>query len=105
MRRREFITLLGGAVAAWPLAVRAQQGECMRRIGVPMSIAENDPEGQSRVTALEQGLRSLDWRSGDNVTIDYRWAAGDPNRMETYSCHTSVVVPVSKVVEQLGEEP
>ena len=68
--RRKFIATFAGATAAWPLATHAQQGECMRRIGVLMSIAENDPEGQSRVTALEQGLRSLDWRSGDNVTID-----------------------------------
>src|SRR5437870_4381436 len=83
VKRRDFITLLGGA-AAWPLSAHAQQGERMRRIGVVMSIAENDPEGQSRVTAFEQALRSLDWTSGRNLSIEYRWAASDPNRMKAY---------------------
>ena len=61
MRRREFITLLGGAAAAWPLAARAQQGERMRRIGVLMTLAAGDPEGQARVAAFAQGLQQLGW--------------------------------------------
>jgi putative ABC transport system substrate-binding protein len=78
MKRRAFITLLGGA-AAWPLAARAQQREPMRRIAVLMSFAENDPEAQLRSTAFRQALASFGWREGHNVRFDYRWTAGDPN--------------------------
>ena len=70
MRRREFITLLGGAAVAWPLAARAQQGDRMRRIGVLMGLAANDPEGQARVAAFLQGLQQLGWTDGRNVRID-----------------------------------
>jgi putative tryptophan/tyrosine transport system substrate-binding protein len=73
MKRREFITLLGGATA-WPLAARAQQGERMRRIGVLMNLAEHDPEPQARLTALREGLQKLGWTEGLNIRIDYRWA-------------------------------
>ena len=83
MKRREFITLLGGATA-WPLAARAQQTEQMRRIGVLMGVAE-DAEGQARVKALQQGLRELGWIEGRNVRIDYRWTAGDAKRVQTYA--------------------
>jgi putative ABC transport system substrate-binding protein len=76
MRRREFITLLGGA-AAWPLAARAQQGERMRRIGVLMLYPENDPQGQLRVTSFRQGLEKLGWSVGRNVQIDFQWGLGD----------------------------
>jgi putative ABC transport system substrate-binding protein len=74
MRRREFITLLGGA-AAWPLAARAQQAERMRRIGVLTADAEDDPEVEARLTAFRQGLDRLGWSGGRNVRIDYRFAA------------------------------
>ena len=74
MRRREFFTLLGGAVAAWPLAARAQQPERMRRIGVLMAFAPDDPEGRARVTAFMQALQQLGWADGRNVRIDSRWA-------------------------------
>ena len=77
MRRREFITLLGGA-AAWPLRSRAQPGERMRRIGVLMGIA-NDAEGQARVAAFRQGLQELGWTEGRNIRFDYRWGAGSPD--------------------------
>ena len=75
-RRREFITLLGGAAAAWPLAARAQQAERMRRIGVLMNFAADDPESQARIAAFLQGLQQLGWTDGRNVRIDFRWAAG-----------------------------
>jgi putative ABC transport system substrate-binding protein len=77
MRRREFITLLGGAAAAWPLAVRAQQGERMRRIGVLNTFASDDADGQARNAAFLQALQPLGWTVGRNVRIDYRWGAGD----------------------------
>jgi ABC-type uncharacterized transport system substrate-binding protein len=81
MKRRDFITLLGGAAAAWPLAARAQQRESMRRVGVLQSFAADDPEGQVRLTAFGQGLQQLGWTVGRNMRIDYRWSAGDPERI------------------------
>jgi putative tryptophan/tyrosine transport system substrate-binding protein len=80
MRRREFISLLGGA-AAWPLAARAQQTERMPRIGVLMPYAENDPEAAPRVTALRNGLQQLGWTEGRNVRIEHRWSASDADSM------------------------
>ena len=82
MRRREFITLLGGAAAVWPLPARAQIAERTRRIGVLMGNAESDPESAPRVTAFERGLIDLGWMSGRNVLIDYRWGAGEPALMQ-----------------------
>ena len=76
MKRREFLGVLGGAVAL-PFAARAQQPEQMRRIGVLMNIAESDPQSAVRVAALVQGLQQRGWTVGSNVQIDYRWAAGD----------------------------
>src|SRR6266478_8299242 len=77
MKRREFITLFGGAAAAWPLAVRAQQPERMRRIGVLNNPAADDPAGQLRATAFRQGLEKLGWVVGRNVQIDFQWGLGD----------------------------
>jgi putative tryptophan/tyrosine transport system substrate-binding protein len=79
MRRREFIALLGGVVA-WPRAARAQQREPMRRIGVFMNYAEDDPQSQARIAAFLQGLQELGWTAGRNVQIDYRWGIGDADR-------------------------
>ena len=79
MKRRAFITLLGGAAVAWPRAARAQQGERMRRIGVLMLYPENDPQGQLRATAFRQGLEKLGWSVGRNVQIDFQWGLGDAN--------------------------
>src|ERR1700676_2965781 len=79
MKRREFITLLGGA-AAWPLAARAQQPGGMRRIGVLMPYTQDDPEDQARVAALKDGLKQLGWIEGQNFRADYRWYAGDADR-------------------------
>ena len=77
IRRREFITLLGGAAAAWPLAARAQQ-EGMRRVGVLTSLAEDHPQMKLRVAAFREGLEKLGWSEGRNVRIDYRFASA-PN--------------------------
>jgi putative ABC transport system substrate-binding protein len=77
VRRREFITLLGGAAAVWPVAARAQQSERMRRIGVLMLYPESDLEGQLRATAFRQGLEKLGWTLGRNVQIDFQWGLGD----------------------------
>ena len=77
MKRREFITLLGGAAAAWPLAARAQQPERMRRVGLLYTFAADDAEGQARNAALLQALQPLGWTVGRNLRIDYRWGAGD----------------------------
>jgi putative ABC transport system substrate-binding protein len=93
MRRREFITLLGGAAAAWPLAARAQQGERTRRIGVIMSNAPDDPEGQARVVTFLQGLQQSGWTDGRNVRIDYRWAAGDADRFHRYAAELVAISP------------
>ena len=80
MRRREFMTLFGGAAAAWPLAARAQQPERLRRIGVLISSREDDPDGQARAALLRQGLSELGWTEGRNIHIDYRWVGGDAAR-------------------------
>src|SRR5262249_45401291 len=77
MRRRDFITLLGGAAAAWPLAGRAQQRERLRRICVLMVLSEEDPQSRARVAALQQGLEKLGWTIGRNLAIEYRWAVSD----------------------------
>jgi len=80
MRRRNFIALLGSTAVAWPLAARAQQGEHVRRIGVLMSLAADDKQGQARLAAFVQGLQELGWTDGRNVRIDIRWGAGDAGR-------------------------
>jgi ABC-type uncharacterized transport system substrate-binding protein len=80
MRRREFITVLGGAAAAWPIAASAQQPDRMRRIGVLTPFAADDPESMARVAAFLQGLGNLGWTVGRNVQIDYRWSAADADR-------------------------
>ena len=85
MRRREFITLLGGAATAWPLIVRAQQPDRMRRIGVLMGPAADDPDGQARIAALLQGLQQLGWAVGRNVRVDIRWAAGNADDSRRYA--------------------
>src|SRR5450830_7834 len=88
MRRREFITLLGGAAVvllALPRAARAQQPERMRRIGVLMGPAADDPDGQARIAALLQGLQQLGWGVGRNVRVDIRWAAGNADDSRRYA--------------------
>jgi putative ABC transport system substrate-binding protein len=81
IERRKFLATLGGAAVAWPLAARAQQPAQLRRIGVLMPFAEDDPVGQARVAAFVQGLQQSGWTDGRNVRIDYRWSAGDADRI------------------------
>ena len=92
MKRREFITLLGGA-AAWPLAARAQQRERMRRIGVLMNLASDDAEGQARLAAFHQGLQQLGWTVGGNVQIDYRFGEGDAERYRRSASELVALAP------------
>ena len=93
MRRRDFAILLGSAAVAWPLAARAQQPERMRRIGVLMSVAADDPEGQARVAAFVQGLQQLGWIDDRNVRIDTRWGAGDADRYRRYAAELVALAP------------
>jgi ABC-type uncharacterized transport system substrate-binding protein len=93
MRRREFITLLGGAVAAWPLAARAQQRQQMRRIGVLMSAAADDPQSAVNAAAFLQRLQELGWTVGRNVQIDYRWGVGDFDRYRRYAAELLALAP------------
>jgi len=91
VKRREFIMLLGGAAAAWPLAAHAQ--ERLRRIGVLMNLASDDPEGQDRVAAFMQGLQESGWAVGRNVRVDYRWGAGDTNLFRKYAAELVALAP------------
>src|SRR6202049_3257550 len=84
MRRREFITLLGG-VAAWPIAARAQQPDRMRLIGVLMAYAQSDPAAQSWLAAFRGALAKLGWTEGSNLRIELRWSAADADRMRTFA--------------------
>jgi putative ABC transport system substrate-binding protein len=91
--RRELITLLGGAAAAWPFSARAQQGERVRRIGVLEGLTENDPERQARNAAFEQGLRQLGWTEGRNLRIEHRWSALDADRARKYAAELLALAP------------
>jgi len=92
--RRQFITLLGGAAAAWPLAARAQQG-ATKRIGVLMS----GPEAQARLTAFVQGLQQLGWTVGQNIQVDYRWGSGNADAMRKYAAELIALVPHVMMVD------
>src|SRR5262245_42481986 len=93
MRRRDVITLLGGAAAAAPLAVRAQQGERMRRIGVLIGTAADDPQSPRRIAALAQGLQELGWVADRNVRIDYRFGGGNVNELRRQAAELSALAP------------
>src|SRR5262245_59840696 len=93
IRRRTFLATLGGAVAAWPLAARAQQPERVRRIGVLMNMAADDPTGQTRLLAFAQALAQAGWTDGRNVRIDIRWGAGDPERIRKYAAELVALAP------------
>src|SRR4051812_10456176 len=81
MQRREFITLLGGAAAVWPHAVRAQQAVRMRRVGVMVGNVENDPFANTTLSAFARELANLGWKYGENLQVDVRWAAGNLDRI------------------------
>ena len=94
LRRRQFLTLLGSAAVAWPLAARAQQPrERMRRIGVLNPLAADDPQSQRRMTAFVQGLQQFGWTDGRNVTIETRWGAGDSERLRRYAAELVALAP------------
>ena len=92
MKRREFVTLLGGAAVAWPLAGRAQQPERMRRIGLLMGLAD-DREGQARVTWLKQELQELGWTDGRNIQIEVRFGAADAGRIRAHVAELVALAP------------
>jgi putative tryptophan/tyrosine transport system substrate-binding protein len=95
MRRREFITLLGGAVTAWPLAATAQQPDRVRRIGVLLPYIESDSQAQARVTALQTALQKRGWASGRNIAFEFRYAEGQLDRLPALAAdlvHTNVDV-------------
>jgi ABC-type uncharacterized transport system substrate-binding protein len=106
LKRREFITLLGGAAAAWPLGVRAQQGQRMRLIGVLAQGAANDPETAAYLTAFVQGLQELGWGAGRNARIEYRWAGGDVTLIRQYAAELLALAPdVILAAGGLGMQP
>jgi putative tryptophan/tyrosine transport system substrate-binding protein len=85
VKRREFITLVGGVTLAWPLAARAQQPDRMRRLGVLMAFDENDPEAKAYLSGLTKGLAEFGWTDGRNLRMDVRWAAGKVDRMQMFA--------------------
>src|SRR5262245_33060731 len=93
MKRREFITLLGGAAVSWPLAASAQQGEQVRRLGVLMANSESDPMGQARIAAFRQALARLGWTEGSNLKIEWRWTGGDIERIRDYAAELLRLAP------------
>jgi putative ABC transport system substrate-binding protein len=93
LRRRDFITLLCGAAAAWPIAVPAQQRGPLRRIGVLMSLPADDPESQARITAFAQGLQQHGWTDGQNVRIEYHWGSFDAERLRKNAAELVALAP------------
>jgi putative tryptophan/tyrosine transport system substrate-binding protein len=93
MKRREFIALLGGWVATWPLGAGAQHAQHVRRIGFLLGLAENDPEVRARVAAFREGLEALGWTETRNIRIDYRFAGGDPDRVRAYAAELVASAP------------
>jgi putative ABC transport system substrate-binding protein len=85
MRRRDFITFLGGVTATWPMAARAQRSDQVRQIGVLENVVEGDPDTLSLIYAFRQRLEELGWSEGRNARIDIRWSAGDSNRIRAYA--------------------
>jgi len=103
MKRREFITFLGGAAAAWPLAARAQSRDRLRRVALLMGFPEGDAEGMACASAFQRRLEELGWRDGRNIQIDTRWAGSDPDKARTFAKELiemapDVIVPNSNMV-------
>ena len=93
MRSRKFMSLLGGAVAAWPLKAHAQQSTGIKRVGVLMGTAESDPDQKDLVSAFSQALADLDWKEGANIHIEYRWAAGDTSHLPVLAAELGRLAP------------
>lgn len=93
MRRRDFVILLGGGATIWPIAIRAQQAERTRHIGVLTSFSEDDPEGQANLTLFRQVLQDLGWAVGRNIRIDYRWGAGNVDMIRNYARELVALAP------------
>jgi putative tryptophan/tyrosine transport system substrate-binding protein len=93
VKRRDFITLIGSAAAAWPLAARAQQRERVRRIGVLISSAADDPQSERQLATFEEGLKELGWIAGRNISIDTRLTAANPDRLEAYASELAALQP------------
>jgi len=93
IRRREFITLLGGAAAGWPMAAHPEQSQRMQRIGVLTNLASDDPEAQARLGAFLQGLQEFGWAIGRNIRIDYRWGAGNSDQTRRYATELVALAP------------
>ena len=93
MRRREFIGLVGGAAVTLPLAARAQQTERIRRIGVFMNLAADDPQSSKQISAFVDGLRERGWASGRNLHIEYRWAAEDTSLYHKHAQELIAIAP------------
>ena len=110
MRRRKFITLLGGAIA-WPIVARAQQPDRMRLIGVLMGFAESDLNAQSQIMALREALAKLGWMEGNNFRIELRWGAADPERIRTFAKELvglrpdAILGQTTPVIGALAREP
>jgi putative ABC transport system substrate-binding protein len=93
MKRRQFITLIGGTAVAWPLLVRAQQPERIRRIGVLMNRTKDDPDGQARLSAFQRALQDLGWSDGRNMQVDTRWAGNDVDRARRHAAELVALAP------------
>ena len=93
MHRRDFIRAIASSAVAWPLAARAQQNEALRRIGVLMSGAANDPDGSDRFKAFQQGLQQQGWVEGRNVRIEVRWPGGNFDNIRKYAGELATLAP------------
>ena len=93
VKRRDFITLLGGVAAAWPLAARAQQPHRMRHVGVLIGLTADDPELLTRIGALLQALEQMGWTDGRNIRIEYRWGSADAERIRKHAGELVALAP------------
>src|SRR5262249_54442362 len=93
LRRRQLITLVAGAAAAWPIAARAQQSDRPRRIGVLIQVTEGDPQARIEVAAFLRKLQELGWSEGRNLQIDVRWGGGDADRIRKYAAEVVALAP------------
>jgi hypothetical protein len=97
MRRRDFLSIFGGAAAAWPLGARGQQSERVRRIGIVMPFAKGDSEGEARIRAFKQELAKLGWMDGGNVQFDERWPADNMDLVRSHAASLVAVPPIGRL--------